>query len=126
MKFLNRYFFAGVFVGIVLTIGGIVAISVGYLSMMKGKMGETLPPGTASALHESDPITTLRQGDDWHLRDLEGRPMTLSEHRGRVVFLNKWATWCGPCRAEMPSIAALYDSLREEGVVFALFIDEPA
>lgn len=44
---------------------------------------------------------------DWTLEDLDGKPVSFETFRGRTVFLNVWATWCGPCRAEMPSIARL-------------------
>src|SRR5919201_1662184 len=45
---------------------------------------------------------------DFQLWNLDGDPVTLSSHRGRVVLLNFWATWCGPCRVEMPAMEALY------------------
>ena len=46
------------------------------------------------------------------LEDVQGRTHRLSEYRGKVVLLNFWATWCTPCREEMPSMASLEDSLR--------------
>ncbi|MBX3028035.1 TlpA family protein disulfide reductase [bacterium] len=49
---------------------------------------------------------------DFTLPDLSGTPVRLSDLRGRIVFLNLWATWCPPCRAEMPSMQALYDRLK--------------
>lgn len=49
------------------------------------------------------------------VRDLEGRPVRLADLRGKVVFLNFWATWCAPCRDEAPSLERLYASLRERG-----------
>jgi len=61
---------------------------------------------------------------DWQLQELAGKEINLSQYKGRVVFLNIWATWCPPCVAEMPSIQALHDSLKEEGVVFLAVSDE--
>lgn len=49
---------------------------------------------------------------DFTLPDLSGQPLRLADLRGKVVFLNLWATWCPPCRAEMPSMQALYERLR--------------
>ncbi|MBF6560199.1 MAG: TlpA family protein disulfide reductase [Candidatus Binataceae bacterium] len=48
---------------------------------------------------------------DFKLKDLRGKTISLSSLRGKVVFLNIWATWCGPCREEMPSIENLYEKL---------------
>jgi peroxiredoxin len=62
---------------------------------------------------------------DFTLPDLHGTPHRLSEFRGKVVFLNLWATWCPPCRMEMPSMQALYQRLRDRDfVVLAVAEDE--
>ena len=53
---------------------------------------------------------------DFTLPDLDGNSVRLSDLRGRVVLINFWATWCPPCRAEMPSMNALYKDYREKGV----------
>jgi len=45
---------------------------------------------------------------DFTLTDLSGQEIKLSDYRGKTVFLNFWATWCPPCRQEMPSIQSLY------------------
>jgi peroxiredoxin len=45
---------------------------------------------------------------NFQLRDMNGRTMSLSDLRGKVVLLNFWATWCGPCRVEMPAMERLY------------------
>ena len=52
---------------------------------------------------------------DFSLPDLEGNWQRLSHFRGQVVLLNFWATWCPPCRAEMPSMEALYQTHRDQG-----------
>jgi peroxiredoxin len=49
---------------------------------------------------------------DFGLPDLRGEYVKLSGQRGKVVFLNMWATWCPPCREEMPSMEALYQKLK--------------
>jgi peroxiredoxin len=52
------------------------------------------------------------EAPDFTLPDLQGQPHRLSDLRGKVVFLNLWATWCPPCREEMPSMEALYQRLK--------------
>ena len=53
---------------------------------------------------------------DFELEDLTGKPKKLSSYRGKVVFLNFWATWCGPCRVEMPSMQRLYERFKKDGL----------
>jgi thiol-disulfide isomerase/thioredoxin len=52
---------------------------------------------------------------DWALEDLSGQPVAFSGFKGKTVFLNIWATWCGPCVTEMPSIARLAENPRIKG-----------
>jgi thiol-disulfide isomerase/thioredoxin len=54
---------------------------------------------------------------DFTLVDLEGNQVSLSDFRGKTVFINFWATWCPPCRAEMPEIEAVYQEYKDKGVV---------
>jgi peroxiredoxin len=57
----------------------------------------------------------------------DGQPLRLAAHRGRVVFLNFWATWCVPCREEMPAMERLYQRFRDRGlVVLAVSVDRTA
>ncbi|NCC36279.1 MAG: TlpA family protein disulfide reductase [Chloroflexia bacterium] len=52
---------------------------------------------------------------DFTLLDLTGQPVQLADLRGQVVLINIWATWCPPCRAEMPMIQASYEQYRDQG-----------
>jgi peroxiredoxin len=61
---------------------------------------------------------------NFQLRDLNDRLVTLSDLRGKVVLLNFWATWCGPCRVEMPTMERLYHTfVRKDFEILAVSID---
>ena len=58
-------------------------------------------------------------------RNLKGHRVQLADHRGQVVILNLWATWCGPCRVEMPGLENLYRRYRSEGLeILAVSLDK--
>jgi len=64
---------------------------------------------------------------DVHLETLGGEPASLESMRGKVIFMNLWATWCAPCIAEMPFIQKLYDDVASEDIVFVMMsLDESA
>ena len=56
---------------------------------------------------------------DFSFITFDGRRFQLSEHRGKIVVVNFWASWCGPCRFETPDLAQVYDEYKDKGVVFA-------
>jgi len=61
----------------------------------------------------------------FQLTDIDGQSISLSDFRGEPVLLNFWATWCGPCRSEMPYIQEVYDERSEPGlVILAINIGE--
>ena len=61
------------------------------------------------------------------LRDLNGKEVKLEDHRGKIVFLIFWATWCQPCRTEMPSMEKLYTEFRERDfTILAVDLQERA
>lgn len=53
----------------------------------------------------------------FELKDLEGKKVSLTDFKGKVILLNFWATWCAPCKAEMPSLENLYSNLKSKGLV---------
>ena len=74
------------------------------------------------------PITVGSKAPDFKATAIEGIPQTktIADYKGQVVLLNVWATWCLPCRTEMPSIQALYDRFGTRGLkVVAVSIDNP-
>ena len=58
-----------------------------------------------------------REAPDFTLEDLDGNSIRLNDLRGKVVFLNFWATWCPPCRAEMPDIEEIHQKYKGQDVV---------
>jgi thiol-disulfide isomerase/thioredoxin len=54
---------------------------------------------------------------NFELENLDGLKEQLTDYRGKVVFLNFWATWCGPCRIEMPSMERIYNEFQDDGMV---------
>ena len=79
-------------------------------------------PGSAAASPDSS-----TQGVDLSgvLLTLDGKKVSLADNKGKVLFLNFWATWCGPCRAEMPSMAELYGLLKKDGLSMVAVTEEP-
>ena len=71
-----------------------------------------------------EPVVAGYPAPDFEVLDVRGNPVTLADFRGKVVLLNVWATWCGPCRKEMPSMQALYDAFsRDDFEIAAISID---
>ncbi len=71
-----------------------------------------------------EPLTVGKVAPDFELPDLTEQEVRLSDYRGKVVFLNFWATWCKPCKEEMPSMEVLYREFKDDGlVVLAVSID---
>lgn len=74
--------------------------------------------------HRFLPVEVGSPAPDVVARDLQGRPVRLEELRGQVVLLNVWATWCGPCREEMPSMQRLHQRLGGRGLrIVAVSVD---
>jgi peroxiredoxin len=79
---------------------------------------------SAPILH---PISKAIKAPDLVLIDLDGNTHNIADYRGKVVLVNFWATWCPPCRDEMPSMQRVWDKLKDKGfVILAVDVGEDA
>lgn len=79
------------------------------------------------ALPSSAPPVTGQPAPDFEMAYPDGRRVRLSDLRGQPVLINFWATWCGPCRVEMPELVKAYEAHREHGlVILAVNVRESA
>jgi cytochrome c biogenesis protein CcmG/thiol:disulfide interchange protein DsbE len=67
------------------------------------------------------PIKGNRTLPSLNLEDLKGTKVDLKGFKGKVIFLNFWATWCGPCKEEMPSMEAFYQRFKDRNFIFLTF-----
>lgn len=81
------------------------------------------PPEPSAAPPRLPATETVQQAQgprptapSWSLQDLDGQTHQLEDFRGRIILLNFWATWCPPCREEIPEIVELYNAYRDRGV----------
>lgn len=63
---------------------------------------------------------------DFTMKDLDGKSVSLASYKGKVVLLNFWATWCGPCKAEIPGFVELQDKYKDDLVIVGFSVDDPA
>lgn len=96
---------------LIYTVAGLIAV-VGIVLLIAGQMRDRRPAATHEEEQESPAVAAGDKAADFKLEALDGSTVSLDQLRGKVVFLNIWATWCGPCREEMPSMETLYDELR--------------
>ncbi|WP_100334032.1 peroxiredoxin family protein [Bacillus alkalisoli] len=95
-----------------------LTVLVGWGLMDLSNKNQTEPPITSSAEEDGNIEIGLEQGKlapDFELETLDGETIKLSDFRGQKVILNLWATWCPPCRAEMPHMQDLYEDRKDEG-----------
>jgi peroxiredoxin len=83
-------------------------------------------PQLAAATARIEADDEIRRNADFTLSDLQGKSWTLRALRGKVVLVNFWATWCPPCRKEMPDLDALYQRFKDRGFVVLAISDEDA
>lgn len=78
---------------------------------------DPLPDPRAGSVADSGRAAVGQPAPDFTLPTLEGDAVSLSDYRGRPVLMNFWATWCAPCRREMPELVRVYNTHRDEGFV---------
>ena len=67
-----------------------------------------------------EPAVAKKFNYNFTIKDLDGNVIDVKEFKGKTIFLNLWATWCGPCRMEMPSIQNLYNQVDNEKIMFIM------
>jgi thiol-disulfide isomerase/thioredoxin len=85
-----------------------------------------LSPVLASAQNQPT-IRFVRNPDpapDFKLTGLDGKPVTLADSKGKVILLNFWATWCGPCRAEIPDLVELQNKYKDRLQILGLVVED--
>jgi thiol-disulfide isomerase/thioredoxin len=98
-----------------------------------------LAPGIEEHVEQSGPLTADTPGDPddalatgkpapmhFTLQDMDGANVNLASFKGKVVLINFWATWCGPCRAEIPSLVELQTKYRDDLAILGVSIDDTA
>lgn len=105
--------------------GGVAAVLVALLApLLAGCGGSSFSAGEQGFVSGDGTVTVLDEADravpDGAVegRTVDGRRVSLADHRGKVVVMPVWGSWCGPCRAEAPMLAAASRDLADDGVVF--------
>ena len=113
---------------------GAVVVALGLLAFLSGpdRYDPDAPPPAAGgklATATSDPDDLKAAGKaaplQFTLKDMNGIDVKLASFKGKVILLNFWATWCGPCRAEIPSLVELQTQYADTLVVLGFSVDDP-
>jgi thiol-disulfide isomerase/thioredoxin len=123
---LGPRFWTGFGFGILGVLGLLFAGSFALILWMKSFTAKGAGKSGPEAFLSAPPFPSAGAPADYGLalETMDGLPYDAAPLKGRTVFLNYWATWCGPCRAEMPSIERLHAKTKDLGVVFLLVSEE--
>jgi peroxiredoxin len=84
---------------------------------LKDKKPAVSPPAAAAAENAVPGVQKGNLAPDFQLTDLDGKPVRLSDYRGRKVVLNFWASWCYPCKMETPHMEEFYEKYRSNNFI---------
>lgn len=115
------------FATVITILAFVVAYSSGAFTGVVGDESTRLSESTVDELQAQgfQPINDER-GVSFERPTPDGDRISLERYRGKLVILNFWATWCPPCKEEMPSMQRLWENHRDDLVVLAMNMDEPA
>jgi thiol-disulfide isomerase/thioredoxin len=109
---------------------GAVALALGLIWVAPGIEPHVDDASGSSADFPGEPEDAAATGKparlDFTLKDMHGVDVNLASFKGKVILLNFWATWCGPCRAEIPSLVELQEQYADDLVVLGLSVDDTA
>ena len=121
MKFLNRFFFVGMLAGAVLLVG-LPTLGFAIFTLVTSS-----PSKPAQATADLMPLAfpdEIGPALSWEVRALDGRIANVADLGHKVLFVNNWATWCGPCIREMPAIEQLVHNYDGKDVAFVIVSEE--
>src|SRR5215213_6192072 len=100
---------------------GVAAPVVAAAVWISGQANSARPIPTSAC-----PASAKRANFNYTLQDIAGRPVKLADYKGKVVLLDFWATWCGPCKVEIPGFVQLYSTYKSKGfeVVSIVLLDK--
>jgi thiol-disulfide isomerase/thioredoxin len=108
---------------------GAVAVALGLIWLAPGigvHQEETTPDGVAEYPGEPDDVNATGKPAPLHftLKDMNGADVRLASFKGKVILVNFWATWCGPCKAEIPSLVELQHQYGDDLVILGVSVDD--
>jgi len=92
----------------------------GVLSGISVLTGRALMETGVMDARPEEPAVAKKFNYNFSIKDLDGKVIDVEQFKGKTIFLNIWATWCGPCRMEMPSIQNLYNQVDNDKILFIM------
>lgn len=109
---------------------GAVALALGLLTMVPepGAYDPDAPPPSADPMASHEEGGALSVGADapldYTLKDINGADVSLASFEGKVIVINFWATWCGPCKIEIPDLIELQEQYKDDVVILGVSVDD--